>query len=121
MITTIKLIRAGMVLALIGFFTFGTLATPLSATQNDHHDMSSTDTHMSGDHHTDVVCPSGHLAGSHDADDGDCCVGTCTIILEVAAPSVTRVSLRKSNESSFRPMLARPSSTEFYRPPSLTI
>ena len=118
---TSKLIRTGILLVLVLFLAFGALALPVAASPNDHHALSSIGTDLSADDYAEISCPSKHLSMTHDSDDNSCCVGMCTIILHVAAPVVAPTLLRESSGSSFRPMAARPSFTEFYRPPSLTI
>ncbi|MGB3556322.1 MAG: hypothetical protein WBA25_16965 [Jannaschia sp.] len=114
----LTLIRTSMVLAVVTVLAFGALAAPLSAAQVDHHATVSVDDGMSHDGQHGTLCPAGD---AHDAGDGSCCVGTCSTILGVVSLLKMPTRLLSLNEPSFHPMVARPSSHEFIRPPSLAI
>ncbi len=114
------LIRTALVLALVVFFAFGSLAGAASAATGDHH---APATAMDGDHDhlATGTCPSQGESAAHEMGDGSCCVGTCSTILGVApvvGPPVRRIT---DVEPFDHPVSARSSTTEFLRPPSLTI
>lgn len=117
-------IRTTLVLALVGFFAFGSLAGPVSAATGDHHAAAMA---MDGDHdhstQTAANCPAKADGASHDMGDGygSCCVGTCTTILGVVPVADVPASRIGDIEPSDYPVSARSGTVEFLRPPSLTI
>lgn len=117
-----KAIRTTLVLALVGFLAFGSLADAVFAATGDHHSISVA---MDADHqHSDAAigtCPAKGDTLSHDMSSGTCCVGTCTTILGVA-PLANMPVRRISRIEPFDHSIPDQTSTiEFLRPPSLTI
>lgn len=118
----LTLIRTTLVFALVSVLAFGSLAGAASAAAGDHHAPTvTTETGHDNAAAVPVTCVSIGDIASHDMGDGSCCVGTCTTILGVVP--VLQIPARRISEiETFdRPILARATSIEFLRPPSLTI
>jgi hypothetical protein len=115
----VNLIRASLVLALVCLLAFGSLATHAAAGQDAHHTAVALDEREAGHAHTGAACSKDHAEGSHEADGAACCVGTCSIVIDMAALAVTPTMIVRSHATVFQPMAARPSPVDFYRPPSL--
>ncbi|MFO6463441.1 hypothetical protein ACK8OR_03530 [Jannaschia sp. KMU-145] len=121
LIAILVTIRTTAILAVIAVLAFGSLSASVSAGTYDHHAFVSIDDHSLQGERQAASCPSGDVSGGHGMDDGNCCIGTCTTILTVAAPVDVPERLLVLSGPAFRPLSARSSFVEFVRPPSLSI
>ena len=123
--TLSKTISTTLVLALVCLLALGSLGGAATAATGDHHSIAAMEDMPDGETNLDVEmtvaapCLAKTVSVSHDVGDGSCCVGTCTVILDVGL--LAEAPARRISEIAplDHPILARARTVEFLRPPSL--